>query len=125
MWCDACRDCGEDEGRTTMKESGRTMSVRHPPGGRKRTVRGWGAAGALVVVLVVAAVSLAACGGSPSNGVANLGSTTTTTTSAGSAAQTAVTGAVRFADCMRSHGETNFPDPASNGRAQSLKGIDP
>ncbi|HTW10164.1 MAG TPA: hypothetical protein VME46_21860, partial [Acidimicrobiales bacterium] len=77
----------------------------------------------LVAALVVVAVSLAACGGSPSKGVASVGSTTTT--SPGSAAQVPVAGAVRFASCMRSHGVTNYPDPSGSGRPQSLKQINP
>ena len=108
---------------TTMKEASRTMSTRHLPEGTKRTVLWWRAAGPLAVVLVVVAVSLAACGGSPSNGVANLGSTATTSLS--SAAQNAAADAVRYANCMRSNGVTDFPDPSSNGRPQSLNQIDP
>jgi len=75
------------------------------------------------VVLVVDAVSLTACGGSPSKGVAGLGSTTTTSPS--SAAQAPVGDAVRFANCMRSNGVTNWPDPSSNGQPQSINHIDP
>ena len=105
------------------KESGRTMPTRHPPEGRKRTALGWRAAGPLVVVLVVVAVLLASCGGSPSNGVAGGGSTTTT--SPGSGAPSAVAGAVRFANCMRSNRVTKYPDPSSSGRPQSLNQIDP
>jgi hypothetical protein len=67
-------------------------------------------------------VLLAACGGSSSNGVASLGSTTTT--SPGSAAQAAAGGAVMYANCMRSNGVTNFPDPSGSGRPQSLDHID-
>jgi hypothetical protein len=100
------------------------MSTRHRPGGRNRTVPSWRAAGPLAV-LVVVAVLLAACGGSPSKGVASLGSTTTTsaTTSPGSAAQAPVAGALRFANCMRSNGVTNYADPSSSGRPQSLKEV--
>jgi hypothetical protein len=74
-------------------------------------------------MLVAAAALLAACGGSPAHGIADL--VTTTAASPGSAAQAPLTGAVRFANCMRSHGVTDYPDPASNGRPQSLKQIDP
>jgi hypothetical protein len=98
------------------------MSMRHPPEGRKRTVLQWRAAGTIVVVLVVVAVSLAGCGGSPSNGVASLGSTPTTSPS--SAAQTTGANALRFANCMRSNGITNYPDPSNNGRPQSLSHMD-
>jgi hypothetical protein len=98
------------------------MSTRQPPGGRKRTFLLWRAAGPPVVVLVVA-VSLAACGGSPSKGVASLGSTTTPRPS--SAAQTDAAAALRYANCMRSNGVTNFPDPSSKGSPQSLNQINP
>ena len=82
----------------------------------------------LASAVTLAAFSLLAAGcggggGSPSNGVANLGSTTTTSLS--SAAQNAAAEAVRYATCMRSNGVTNFPDPSSNGRPQSLNQIDP
>ena len=33
--------------------------------------------------------------------------------------------AVTFAQCMRANGVTNWPDPSSTGRAQSLNQIDP
>jgi len=75
-------------------------------------------------VLALAAGGLvgAACGGSPSSSVANLGSTTTTTHS--STSQTAARGsagsrykaALVYVDCMRSHGVGNFPDPTSDGQ---------
>lgn len=32
---------------------------------------------------------------------------------------------LKFAQCMRSHGEPNFPDPASNGSITLPKGMDP
>lgn len=86
------------------------MPERQPSGGRKRTVLWWPAAGPLVVVLVVVAGSLAACGGSPSNGAASPNSTT-------------VPSAVRYTNCMRSNGVTNYPDPGSNGLPQSLSNI--
>jgi hypothetical protein len=73
------------------------------------------------VVLVVVAMSLAACGGSPSKGVAGRGSTMTTSVTA---AESPVAGAPRFANCMRAKGVTNYPDPSNNGRPQSLKQFD-
>ena len=81
------------------------------------------AAGPLAVVLVVVAVSLAACGGSPSKGVAGVGSTTTTAPA--QRRRPLLAGALRFANCMRSNGVTNCPDPGSNGRSQSINQIDP
>jgi hypothetical protein len=76
-------------------------------------------------ILALAAGGLvgAACGGSPSSGVANLGSTTTTIQT--SSSQTAGSGgstpakykaALAYVDCMRSHGVSNFPDPTSDGQ---------
>jgi hypothetical protein len=105
-----------------IKEGVRMMSTRHHPVGGKRTVLWWRAAGATVVVPVVAAVSLAACGRSPSTGVAGLGSKTT---SPSSAAQTPAAGALRYASCMRSNGVTNYPDPSSRGRSQSMNQVNP
>jgi hypothetical protein len=79
--------------------------------------------------LVSLGVLAGGCGGtkSPSNGVANLATTTTTSAipSPSSGAQTPVAGAVRFANCMRSNGVANYPDPSSSGRPQSLNEIDP
>ena len=95
-------------------------------------------------VFVASAFLVAACGnGSASPGVASVGSTTTTTQSAsagerggagGEGAANAGNGAprggpqavvvmsggngadmVKFAQCMRSHGVVDFPDPSSNG----------
>jgi hypothetical protein len=97
------------------------MRTQHATDRRKGAAVGWRSAGPLGLVLVVA-VSLAACGGSPSKGVAGLGSTTT---SPSPAAQTAAGGGLRFADCMRSHGVTNFADPSSNGRPQSTNQVNP
>jgi hypothetical protein len=74
--------------------------------------------------LIGLSLLVAACGGSPRNHVAQLGSNTTTTrsspsatTSAGSAQQNA---ALAFSRCMRSHGVSNFPDPDSRGNFPSL-----
>jgi hypothetical protein len=65
----------------------------------------------LASVVAVATVSLlaAGCGGAGSPGVASIHSSTTT------AATTTQNGAVAFADCMRSHGFPNWPDPNSMG----------
>ena len=91
----------------------------------------------LPALAVVAIASLAAaCGGSASPGVASLGSTTTTTTPASAAQSTSkatnYADAVAYANCMRTHGEPNMPDPNSNGdfldvrgTLNGVKGIDP
>jgi len=71
--------------------------------------------------LVGLALVVAACGGgSAPPGVANLGSRSTTTTVA-PAAQAGSTAsnypdAVAYAQCMRAHGVTNYPDPTSTGQ---------
>jgi hypothetical protein len=69
----------------------------------------------LLATLVVCSIALAACGSSP-----NPGSSSTPTASG-----SAQTQAVKFAQCMRSNGVTNYPDPSSSGRPQSLNQIDP
>lgn len=56
------------------------------------------------IVAAVALALLAACGGSPSNNAAQLGS-----------AASAQQNAVAFARCMRAHGVPNWPDPNSSG----------
>jgi hypothetical protein len=86
------------------------------PGGRHRLVR----AGPVVVALVGVVVGVAACSsGSTGPGVASLGSTTSTTTvspvSQGGIGSANYTDAVAYAQCMRSHGVANFPDPNSQG----------
>jgi hypothetical protein len=61
---------------------------------------------------------VAGCGGGSSPGVANVNSSTSTSSSgsAGPPTQSQIQreelDATRFAHCMRSHGEPNFPDPA-------------
>jgi hypothetical protein len=87
---------------------------------RRVTLRG----GLLATGLASLAVLAGGCGGgSKTPSVAGLGSRTTT--SPGSAAQTAVAVALRYANCMRSNGITNYPDPTSNERSQSLNQINP
>jgi len=77
---------------------------------------------AVTTAALVALPSLLAACGSNNPHVANVTSTSTTanasTTAAGSThTGTALTQAVAFAACMRSHGEPNYPDPTvgSNG----------
>jgi hypothetical protein len=67
-----------------------------------------------IAVFATAAVSLivAACGGSSPHG------TTSASNSSGRPTQAqAQHDAVRFADCMRSNGASNFPDPTTSPRA--------
>ncbi|MCU1490764.1 MAG: hypothetical protein JWM85_2169 [Acidimicrobiaceae bacterium] len=89
---------------------------------RRRTVTGRrtvGVAWTPVMALVGFAVVAAACASGPSAGVASLGSTSTTIAAIGSAAtsgmlpgpQKASSDQLAYAECMRLHGLTNFPDP--------------
>jgi hypothetical protein len=79
--------------------------------------------GLTLLVLIVVGVSVlgSACGGSPSSGVASLGSGRTTTQAssppaASSNATSKYRAAFAYVDCMRSHGVPNFPDPSSDGQ---------
>lgn len=90
-------------------------------------------------LLALATLALAAaCGGaaSGSSGVASLGSTTTTAkeSSAGSSAgsQSKADAALKYSQCMRSHGVPNFPDPSISGDKATIQikgspgsGLDP
>jgi hypothetical protein len=69
----------------------------------------------LAAALAVCSAALAACGSSSKP------SSSSTPSGSGSALPQAVT----FAQCMRSNGVTNWPDPSSNGRSQALNQIDP
>jgi hypothetical protein len=101
--------------------------------------------GSILIAGALAALSLAAaaCGGSPSASVANLGSSTTTTSSTpagdtspsqsgnsaggGNSARTSLgLGgiSVQFAQCMRTHGVPNFPDPNGQGQV-TMSGVNP
>jgi hypothetical protein len=82
---------------------------------------------ALALLATAAAVALAGCGGAKAPSVANLA----TTTSSSAASKTTPTGtsgrgasetpaqlqqsALKFSQCMRSHGVPNFPDPSPGG----------
>jgi hypothetical protein len=70
-----------------------------------------------VVIVVGAGLLAAACGGgSASPGVASAGSTTSTTPVAvGGSGSSNYADAVAYANCMRSHGVGNFPDPTTSG----------
>jgi hypothetical protein len=68
--------------------------------------------------LVALCLLAAACGGSPTSHVAQLGSAaddTRTSPSTASGQSDHVNQALAFARCMRSHGVPNFPDPNSQG----------
>ena len=102
---------------------------------------------ATLLLLLVLGVTVAGCGsGSKSPGVASLGgSATTTSSSQGSASSgggggfstgkggsrqgfhVAMNGSLKFSQCMRAHGVSNFPDPNGQGQIgiDSSTGIDP
>jgi hypothetical protein len=62
------------------------------------------------------ALLVAACSGSPSSHVAQIGTTATqTSTSGNSPASAHENGGLAFSSCMRSHGMSQFPDPDSSG----------
>jgi len=89
---------------------------------RRSLIRGRALLGALMIGL---AVTLAACGGGSSNFAS------TSTTAAGSSGGSSSSGtsnnsiqqALKYAQCMRSHGVTNYADPVS-GKSQSIGSID-
>jgi hypothetical protein len=79
--------------------------------------------GVLGGVLVIGlALALAACGGGPSKS----GSSPTTNAAASSGGSgpavpnSLLKQSLEFAQCMRSHGVTNYPDPSSNGGSKSI-----
>jgi hypothetical protein len=76
----------------------------------------------VVAAVITLGLLAAACGGgSSSPGVASVGSTTTTSPAASqngnnaNNSQSYYAAAVAYAQCMRSHGVPNFPDPDSHG----------
>ena len=81
------------------------------PRQRARAVAAIVAGGALALVA-------AACGGSPGNGVAQLGSTTAQTsppTGVLSSSGSIRDEALLYADCLRTHGVARWPDPNAGG----------
>lgn len=72
------------------------------------------------LALAAVAVLFAACGGAAPSGVASIGSTTTTTVPpalGGGSDAAEYADALRYTDCMRSHGIADFPDPSTQGLA--------
>lgn len=77
---------------------------------------------------VCACVVVVGCGSGAGAGVANLGSSKTmSATSHASSAESVQSQGLRYAACMRAHGEPNFPDPSSSGgiKIQLSSGVDP
>lgn len=81
----------------------------------------------LASAVAVAACSLLAAGcgggGSPNAGVASVGTTTAAAPAAAAATGGSSSGGglVEYATCMRSHGVSSFPDPASFGSSGATK----
>jgi hypothetical protein len=96
---------------------------------RGRFARRFANGTSLTLALCGVGTLLAACGaGVASPGVANIGSSTTTTlTSASHSGGSAPSygNALAYAECMRSHGVPEFPDPNANGTIQLGSGVDP
>ena len=106
-----------------------TPRAANPLRGRARFYR-IGLVGALLGVCVVAA----GCGGGSSHpGVASLGTTTTATAPPAVSSGSKVNprnSALAFAQCMRTHGEPNFPEPVFHGHSANIditpsSGVDP
>lgn len=92
--------------------------------------------GFIALALFGTGLLLVGCGATPpSAGVAKLGKTsssvaaggTATTLPSGASAEKHFDAALKYSQCMRSHGVVNFPDPNSGGgiNISSASGIDP
>ena len=103
-------------------ESGRTARGRLPLR-RARLVR----TSASATLLASAGLLLAACGGGAPNSVAHLGTTTTVASGRQRCERTGAGPAnvggklEKYAECMRSHGVGNFPDPEISGASVILR----
>jgi len=76
-----------------------------------------------VGLLGIGVLATACGGGSSGSGVAGLGATTTTTLPSAAGPKTATKApdeALRFIDCLRTHGEPNMPDPDISGNHVSI-----
>lgn len=69
----------------------------------------------LFVLAVAASLALAACGAPSAPSVDNEGSTSSTTVASNGGGSTSGTDALAFAQCVRSKGVANFPDPSNAG----------
>ncbi len=108
-------------------------STRKAANSRRACAR-LGRDGLAVATLFGVCVLAAGCGGGSSPpGVANLGTTTTATASSvapSGSKPNPVTSALAFSECMRTHGEPNFPEPVFHGHSASIditlaSGVDP
>jgi hypothetical protein len=78
----------------------------------------------LLAAAMLLVLAIAGCGGSSSPGVAHVGTTSASSPSGGSGGGTPESGEsraasqqkmVKFAQCMRTHGEPEFPEPTEGG----------
>jgi hypothetical protein len=96
-------------------------TARAPAINKVRQRRGFGPSLALVGVVATMGLLVAACGGGATNpGAASAGTTTTTTTvvapsGSNASGETSQSQQLQLAQCMRSHGVPNFPDPSPGG----------
>ena len=98
-------------------------TARAPAIIKRRQRRGFRASLALVGVVATIGLLAAACGGGSKNpGAASASSTTTTTTTttvapsgSNASGETSQSQQLQLAQCMRSHGVPNFPDPSPGG----------
>lgn len=96
----------------------------------RRSRRGFGVRLAFAVLLASLGLLAAACGGGSKGPASGSGTATTTAPSgssgSGSSGPSTQSEELRLAQCMRSHGVPNFPDPSSTGgllNAVSAAGI--
>jgi hypothetical protein len=73
---------------------------------------------ALVAVFAGLVLTAAACGGGSSGSDASSGQGVGGGSGRSSQSQTAAAAGLKYAECMRSHGVTNFPEPGANGGPQ-------
>jgi hypothetical protein len=99
---------------TTKKQRSEQAASTSSPAGPRAGRAGARRAGLATVAILLTGVLVAACGGgSPASSAAQPGSSTSLQNAA-----------LRYTDCMRTHGEPNMPEPSFNGRHATLD-IDP
>jgi len=76
--------------------------------------RPWIARVGVIIAMSAVSLMLASCGSTSPPHVANLGTTTTTGAVQGGGGND-LTRMISYAQCMRSHGVANYPDPLSDG----------
>lgn len=111
----------DNEDRSKGAIDGKVETRSRNGNSTKRQLPTLGRVVAFVCVMVGVALIAEACGGGSTPGVASVGSTTSTTQAPSPAAAgnggntTKYRSALAYVNCIRSHSEPNFPDPAANG----------